>query len=127
MVKLRRMVKVRLPMYSYPRTAWRRQIHAAVSVALEQTGIHYTTEDRLELDIRLYLEGTKLKMVDVDNRVKDVCDALQGHVGGNGKKGRALPALIPNDCQIYRVTAEKSPPPKQSHGQGHLIIRGYRG
>lgn len=127
MAKPRSMLKVRLPMYGYPRNAWRRKIHQAVSVALEKADIRYTAKDRFELTIRLYLEGTKLEVVDIDNRMKDVFDALQGHVGGRGKKVRALRALIPNDCQIFRVTAEKCRPPQQSHGFGHLAIRRYRG
>lgn len=126
MSKPRRTVRVRLPMYAYQRNAWRRKIHKVVSDALEQAGIRYTAKDYIDLTICLYLEDSKLKVMDIDNRVKDVFDALQGHVGGNGKKVRALPALIPNDCQIYRVTAEKSLPPKQSHGYGHLIIRRHR-
>jgi hypothetical protein len=126
MSKTRRTVKVRLPMYASPRNAWRRKIHEVVSGTLEQAGIRYTAKDQFDLTIRLYLEDSKLKVVDIDNRVKDVFDALQGHVGGNGKKARALPPLIPNDCQIFRVTAEKSLPPKQSHGCGHLIIRRHR-
>lgn len=126
MSKPRGTVRVRLPMYAYPRNAWRRKIHGVVADALEHAGIRYTATDHIALTIRLFLEDTKLKVVDIDNRVKDVFDALQGHVGGNGKKARALPALIPNDCQIYRVTAEKSLPPKQSHGYGHLIIQRHR-
>jgi len=53
-------------------------------------------------------------------------DALQGHVGGS-KKMHQLSALIPNDHQIYRIVAEKSLPPKQSHGLGHLVINKYQG
>ena len=126
MAKPRRALKVRLPMYAYPRNAWRRKIHEAVSLALGKAAVQYTAKDRIDLSIRLYFEGAKLKIVDIDNRVKDVFDALQGHVGGTGKKVRALHPLIPNDCQIYRVTAEKCLPPKQSHGHGHLVIRNYR-
>jgi Holliday junction resolvase RusA-like endonuclease len=84
-------------------------------------------EDKLELIIRLYFDKTKLQFVDIDNRVKDIMDALQGHVGGTGKKQRLLKPIIPNDSQIYRVIAEKGLPPKQSHGLGHLVIRRYRG
>jgi hypothetical protein len=127
MAKPRKMLNVRLPMYAFPRNVGRRRIHKAVSTELEKARIRYSTEDRFELTIRLYLEGTKLEMVDIDNRMKDVFDALQGHVGGRGKKARALRPLIPNDCQVFRVTAEKCLPPQQSHGYGHLIIRRYRG
>jgi hypothetical protein len=66
--------------------------------------------------------------VDVDNRLKDFLDALQGHVGGGGKKQRMVRPLIPNDNQIFRVIAEKCLPPKQRrHGRGHLTIRKHKG
>jgi hypothetical protein len=117
---------VRLPEYKYPRNAWRVAIHKAVEEKMKETDIHYTAEDKLELTIRLYFDKTKLQFVDIDNRLKDIMDALQGHVGGTGKKQRALKPIIPNDSQIYRVVAEKGLPPQQSHGLGHLIIRKYR-
>jgi Holliday junction resolvase RusA-like endonuclease len=117
---------VRLPEYQYPRNAWRIAIHKAVTKKLKETNVSYTTDDKLELIIRLYFDKTKLSFVDIDNRVKDIMDALQGHVGGAGKKQPLLKPIIPNDSQIYRIIAEKSLPPKQSHGLGHLIIRKYR-
>jgi hypothetical protein len=58
---------------------------------------------------------------DVDNRLKDIMDALQGRAGGS-KKIRRCPPIIPNDNQIYRVTVAKALPPKQSKGWGHLVI-----
>jgi Holliday junction resolvase RusA-like endonuclease len=94
--------------------------------AIRTAGVGYSAEDRLELDVRIYLTKPALVMHDVDNRLKDIMDALQGHVQGTGKKGRALPALIPNDNQIFRVIVEKQAPSKQSHGQGHVTIRAYK-
>ena len=117
---------VRLPEYQYPRNAWRVAIHKAVEKKMKETNVCYTTEDKLELIIRLYFDKTKLPVMDIDNRLKDIMDALQGHVGGTGKKQRQLKPIIPNDSQIYRIVAEKSLPPKQSHGLGHLIIRKYK-
>jgi Holliday junction resolvase RusA-like endonuclease len=117
---------VRLPDYQHPRNAWRIAIHKAVEEKMKETNVCYTAEDKLELIIRLYFDKTKLQFVDIDNRVKDIMDALQGHVGGTGKKQRLLKPTITNDSQIYRVIAEKSLPPKQSHGLGHLIIRKYK-
>jgi hypothetical protein len=61
---------------------------------------------------------------DVDNRLKDIMDALQGRAGGS-KKLRAYSPIIPNDKQIFRVIIEKSLPPPQSKGLGHLIITKY--
>jgi len=94
---------------------------------MKRTGIRYMGGDRLEIYVRLYFDTRKLSLMDVDNRLKDVMDALQGHIGGGRKKRRMAHAIIPNDSQIYRVTVDKGLPPGQSHGMGHLIIRKYRG
>ena len=120
-------LKVRLPKYQYPRNAWRRAIHKVVTGRMKRTGIRYMGSDRLEVYVRLYFDTRKLRLMDVDNRLKDVMDALQGHIGGGRKKRRMANAIIPNDSQIYRVTVDKGLPPGQSHGMGHLIIRKYRG
>ena len=62
---------------------------------------------------------------DVDNRLKDVMDALQGRAGGP-KSRRPLPPIVPNDRQVRRVVVEKMVAPKQSGGSGHLTIRACR-
>jgi Holliday junction resolvase RusA-like endonuclease len=119
---------VRLPEYRRPRNAWRREIHRVVSEGLEKAGIRYKDTDRLEIAARLYFQRNKLRLVDIDNRLKDILDALQGHVGGAGKRQRTLKPLIPNDSQVFRVIVEKGLPPKQSkRGRGHLFIRKYKG
>jgi Holliday junction resolvase RusA-like endonuclease len=79
----------------------------------------------LELSVTLYIPKRKLGWHDVDNRPKDIMDALQGRAGGP-KNRRMIRAIIPNDNQIFRVTIEKRAPPPQSLGQGHLTIRKYR-
>jgi hypothetical protein len=118
-------VRFRVPPYVSPRAAWRRRIHAAAARAIRQAGVEYGPDDALELDVTLYLRGRALGLHDVDNRLKDIMDALQGHVGGTGKKHRALPPLIPNDCQVFRVTIEKLAPPKQSRGLGHVVVASH--
>jgi len=125
MAKPRLRVKFRIPPYARPRSAWRRQIHKVAGEAVHAADVEYGPGDFLELDVRIYLMGPALEMHDVDNRLKDIMDALQGHVGGAGKKRRALAPLIPNDSQIFRVIVEKESPPKQSHGLGHVTIRSY--
>ena len=84
----------------------------------------YAEEDHLQIDLRLYLDGPALFMHDVDNRLKDILDALQGRVGGP-KSIRRFTSVIPNDSQVYRVTVEKLPPPKQSHGLAHFRVSKY--
>jgi hypothetical protein len=94
---------------------------------LKASGVEYTKNDRLALTARLYVDQGLLGVVDVDHRLKDVMDALQGHVGGHGKKQRSLKEVIPNDHRVFRVTIEKSLARKQSlHGRGHLTITRYR-
>ncbi len=92
-----------------------------------ETKIRYTPKDKLEIYLRLYFREPDLSRIDVDNRLKDVMDALQGQVGGAGKKRPRPKRILPNDSQIYRVTVEKALPPKQSHELGHLTIGKYRG
>jgi len=126
MTKHSLMIKFRIPQYVTPRARWRKQIHGVAAETVRTAGVRYTSDDRLELDVRIYLTKPALALHDVDNRLKDIMDALQGHVQGTGKKARALPALIPNDNQVFRVIIEKQDPPKQSHGQGHVTIRAYK-
>lgn len=118
-------IAFRLPPYRAPRTAWRLAIHAAASQAAQTAGIKYGRDDRLELEVRLFFAGSALAWHDVDNRLKDVLDALQGRAGG-AKSVRRLSAVIPNDSQVYRVTVVKGPPPKQSLGMGHAVVRRHR-
>lgn len=125
MGKPRLKVTFRIPPYVSPREVWRRRIHAAAARAVRESGVEYGPQDALELGVTLYLRGRALDLHDVDNRLKDLMDALQGHVGGTSKKRRALAALIPNDRQVFRVTVEKLAPPKQSRGLGHVVIASY--
>ena len=57
----------------------------------------------------------------MDNRIKDILDALQGRMGGS-KAVRKFAPIILNDRQVYRVTITKSVPPKQSLGLGHIAV-----
>jgi len=100
-------------------------LHTIISSTATKSGVFYHPSDKLELNVRLYLEGTALSSHDVDNRLKDIMDALQGRAGGSKEISRWSP-IIPNDKQIYRVTIEKALPPKQSKGLGHLVITRHK-
>ncbi|MDA8215699.1 MAG: RusA family crossover junction endodeoxyribonuclease [Nitrospiraceae bacterium] len=117
-------LKVRLPRYEFPRNQWRKKLHASIMTALKDKGIEYTTDQKLELHITLYLAEPYIRFHDVDNRLKDIMDSLQGRMGGS-KKEQLFERLIPNDSQIYEVIIEKKRPPIQSHSLGHLEIRKY--
>jgi len=124
MAKRRQSLRVRIPPYRNPRNAWRDSIHAELVKASESRGVVYQPKDKLELIITLYLDEAGLKIHDVDNRLKDIMDALQGRTGGP-KSTRHLKPIIFNDHQVFRATIEKVLAPGQSHGMGHLVIRKY--
>ena len=113
---------LRIPPYAHPRNAWRKRLHEAVRRRQRKSPVSYSENDKLEVEVRLYLKNPALSMHDVDNRLKDILDALQGRAGGPKSK-RTLRPIVPNDRQIYRVIVEKGAPPKQSRGLGHLTIR----
>src|SRR6266576_3423550 len=98
-------LEVSLPPYETPRNAWRVKIHAAASEAMRTAGIVYSDTEWLAVDVQLVMTASMLQFHDVDNRLKDVLDALQARVGGP-KKVRKLPPLIPNDFQIVRASVE---------------------
>jgi hypothetical protein len=118
-------LSARIPPYRPPRNHWRTLVHRAISAYQRAAGVTYDSEDKLHIQVRLYLGKTALRFHDVDNRLKDIMDALQGRVGGPKRITRLKP-IIPNDRQIYKVEVEKCPAPPQSRGLGHLIIRRYK-
>ena len=115
----------RIPPYIRPRNEWRKLIYEAAFKEMRARNVEYGIGDKLEVDIVLYLNGEAAKFHDVDNRLKDVLDALQGRMGGS-KAIRKYQPLIPNDNQVYKATVTKMKPPPQSHGFGHVSIRKYK-
>jgi Holliday junction resolvase RusA-like endonuclease len=125
MAKVPRTIRTALPTYQRDRQQWRQEILANVRSAANSAGVQYSREDRLEVVVLLYLqEGKRLFIHDVDNRLKDILDALQGRFFGSCDKKNCL---IENDNQIYRVVIEKQPIPKKfgSDAGGRLLIRPY--
>jgi hypothetical protein len=116
-------LKIRLPEYRPTRLQWRKAIHNEL---LKKNIIYPSHKLQLELVIKLYLPKSDLKKHDVDNRLKDIMDALQGRIGGS-KSITKYKKIVQNDNLIYKVTIVKEEPPKQSHGLGHLIVRKYKG
>jgi len=125
MSKKRTKLHIRIPPYEYPRNEWRKKLHAVFAETAQRRQVTYDELEQLELEIKLYIRETSIAAHDVDNRLKDVMDALQGRAGGP-KVRRLLIPIIPNDRQIVRVTIEKLVPPWQSKGFGHVVIRRYR-
>ena len=109
----------------HPRLDWRKHIHEAACLAAQNAGIVYQRDDRLEIEVILYLTAASIRWHDLDNRLKDVLDALQGRLDGP-KARRNHTVVIPNDSQIFRAEIRKTVPPSQSHGWGHVTVNLYR-
>jgi len=130
-------IRVTLPGYQKDRQEWRRQILENVRTVVARRGMvlgvaqqsQYDDDQLLDVEVLLYMKGYKRRAIhDVDNRLKDILDALQGRFRGpDGKKLR----LIKNDNKIHRALIEKRQTPKkyknteESPG-GMLIIRPYK-
>jgi Holliday junction resolvase RusA-like endonuclease len=124
MAKTRRVGEAKLPTYQKDRGRWREAILASVLGACQKAGVSYGPDDELEVVVLLYLmRGKRHAIHDVDNRLKDILDALQGRLGSH----RASARLIENDNQVCRVVMEKQPIPKMFGGDagGRLMIRPY--
>lgn len=92
-------LSVRIPNFMKDAAAWRRAINAAIDQVQDRTNVRYSPTDKLEVEICFHLRNPKLTILDLDNRLKDVFDALLGFVGDKGKSGE-LRSIIPNDNQI---------------------------
>ena len=125
MAKRRLKLSARIPPYRTPRNVWRREIHELLAAAAERSSVTYNYSDKLQIIVTLYMPEASLQSHDVDNRLKDIMDALQGRCGGP-KAIHSLRAIIPNDRQVYRVTIMKKKPPKQSKGYGQITITKFR-
>jgi hypothetical protein len=122
MTKRRQTIKIRLPRYEGTGLGWRKAIHEELVKA--STNIDIRKDDPIELIVTLYFDKLVVNWHYVDNRLKDIMDALQGRLGG--PKGiTPRHAIVSNDDQVYKVNIEKVIAPKQSLGKGHLIIKNY--
>ena len=116
-------LKFRLPQYK--KGKWRQSIFKAAKKAQREGGIQYRPEDKLIINVKLYLDKNAVLFHDLDNRLKDIMDSLQGRFGGPKRNKTAKP-VIPNDNQIYAVSIEKTRPYGQSKNRGHILIKKIR-
>ncbi len=124
MAKRRFSIVAQLPAYARPRNEWRRRVHALVLEALARRGVGYSAADRLELRIALALDGRPLSIHAVDERVKDVIDALGGRIAGPRSRRRIAP--IVGDDQIARIVLESGERRGRGRTFGQLAISRYR-
>ena len=122
MPKRRQTIKIRLPRYEGNRLSWRKAIHGELVNA--SINIGFCKDDPIELMVTLYFDKLAVHWHDVDNRLKDIMDALQGRLGGPKSIKQKHP-ILPNDNQVYKVNIEKRETPKQGLGKGHLVVKRY--
>lgn len=89
----------------------------------------FKRESAVAVDVILYLpRGGPFEMHDVDNRLKDILDALQGRAGGlKGLRTSLAPRILANDSSVRSVVIRKTTPPKSRLGDGgRVTIRSLR-
>ena len=125
MAKRRFTFSATLPPYAPPRNEWRRRVHAAVLESQAGRGVGYSENDRLEVRIELYLGSRPLAMLDIEERVNDVIDALGGYIAGPRSERRIAP-IVPNPDQIRRIILEKSTRVPRGRPLGQITLARYR-
>jgi hypothetical protein len=125
MAKRRFTFSAQLPPYAPPRNEWRRRVHNAVLEAQASRGVGYSESDRLEVRIELFLGARPLAMLDIEDRVNDVIDALGGHIAGPRSRRRIAP-IVPNADQIRRIVLEKSTRVPRGRPLGQITLGRYR-
>lgn len=124
MAKRRFSITALLPAYARPRNEWRRRVHQVVLEALARRGVGYHDADRLELRLALALDARPLDIHVIDERVKDVVDALGGRIAGPRSRRRIAPIVA--DHQIARIVLEKTPRRSRGRALGELAISRFR-
>lgn len=118
-------ITVPLPAYTRPRNEWRRRVHGAVLDVQTRRGVGYRESDQLEIRISLALGDRPLDVHEIDERVKDLIDALEGRIAGPRSRRRIAP-IVPSSDQIRRIVLEKEPRRAQRRALGELAISRFR-
>ncbi len=99
-------------------------MHAAVLEAQTNRGVGYREGDELELRVALFLGSRGLDVHELDERVKDIVDALEGRIAGRRSRRRIAP--IVSAGQIRRIVLEKDTGMPRGRPLGVLTIARYR-
>lgn len=87
-------------------------------------GVGYRESDQLELRVSLYLGQRSLDVHELDERVKDIVDALEGRIAGRRSRRRIAP--IVSTGQVKRIVLEKDTGMPRGRPLGVLTIARYR-
>ena len=99
-------------------------MHAAVLEAQTFRGVGYRESDLLELRVSIFLPTRPLDVHDIDERVKDIVDALEGRIAGRRSRRRIAPIVATG--QIRRVILEKDTRSLRGRPFAMLAIARYR-
>ncbi len=124
MAKRRFTISATLPPYAPPRNEWRRRVHAAILEAQTFRGVGYRESDLLELRVSIFLGQRLLDVHEIDERIKDIVDALEGRIDGRRSRRRIAP--IVSTGQVRRVILEKDTRTLRGRPYGILTIARYR-
>jgi Holliday junction resolvase RusA-like endonuclease len=114
----------RLP--PYRRNKWRVDVNKEVRDVLHAKGLRKLSGKRFEVSLLVHLSDGHMAMMDVDNLLKKVLDALQGRLGGPKAKKHPYLAVIANDALVWKATVEKKRTPKKTSGGGRLVVKCLR-
>ena len=109
----------RIPNFMKDSEAWRRGIHAAVSTSPGTQQCQYSDKDKLDVEIRLHLRNPKLTILDLDNRLKDIFDALQGVHRGKGASGELASGSSRTMTRSIGLYSKEACAEDQSFGRKH--------
>lgn len=134
MSKSAKTIECSLPGYQTDRKEWRKEILSCARKVLRAPN-RWSPAGPFEVIALLYLtEGKQYDRHDVDNRLKDILDGLQGAFNDKVDGKRRHPdRLIANDSSVCRVVVEKQYLPKKYKNRerypdppgGRLIVRPY--
>ena len=87
-------------------------------------GVGYRESDQLELRASIFLPSRSLDLHDVDERMKDIVDALEGRIAGRRSRRRIAPIVASG--QIRRVILERDTRSLRGRPFAVLTISRYR-
>ncbi|HUQ41279.1 MAG TPA: hypothetical protein VM052_02140 [Candidatus Limnocylindrales bacterium] len=87
-------------------------------------GVGYRESDQLELRVSIFLGQRMLDLHEIDERMKDIIDALEGRIAGRRSRRRIAP--IVSTGQVRRLIIEKDARTLRGRPFAVLTISRYR-
>src|SRR5439155_27170982 len=107
------------------RKEWRRRVHPAVLESQASRRVEYSEHDRYKVRLELVLGSHPHAMLEIEERVNDILDALGGYIAGP-RSERSIAPIVPNADEIRRITLEKSTRIPRGRPLGQITLARYR-